>query len=280
MKNKRIVSEYILIAFGSLCLAFAVDVFFVPRRITSGGISTVGTVLFYLTGIPLSVTNLVLNAVLLIFGYKTLGKGMLYKTLSGIIFLTVFLELCTYFPTYGEDMLISTLAGGILMGFGIGLVVRFGGSTGGTDFLGIIIHKKLSHISVANIIFFIDCAVIGAAGIIFGSITIIMYSAMALFVSSKICDWVISFGNAAKAVSIISINCSIIADAIMLRHGRGVTGLYCRGMYTGKNSLMIYCVVSPRELPHVLRTVRQIDNGAFMVISDVKDVLGNGFNMS
>jgi len=279
LNREKIIFDYISIAFGSFCLALSVSVFFVPYKITSGGISTVGTVVFYVLGIPLSITNLILNAVLFVFGYKTLDRQNIYKTISGILFLTLFLELCSKFPPYTDDMLIATLAGGIIMGLGIGVVVRFGGSTGGTDFLGLIIHKRISHLSIANIILYIDCVIIAIAGLIFRSITVTLYSAIALFISARVCDAVISFGNTAKAVSIISLKHSDIANAIISKNKRGVTGIYCRGMYSGEGGLMLYCIVSPRELPGIIDTVRTIDSNAFIVISDAREVFGNGFKL-
>ncbi len=275
--NSRRLKEYIIISFGSFLLAFAVTVFFVPQKITSGGISTIGTVLYYILGIPLSVTNLVLNAILFVFGFRLLGKRALYLTVLGVLSLTLYFELCSYFPAFTEDMFLSVVIGGVILGLGIGLVIRYGGSTGGTDLLSIMLHKKFPHISPANIILFIDCIIIAGSGLVFRSLTISLYSVLSLYISSKVCDAVISFGKSAKVLNIISPDNRLIAEKIMSVHERGVTGIRCCGMYKNRDLLMLYCAVNPREVPRVLETVRNIDQGAFVVITDVKEVYGEGF---
>lgn len=275
--NSKSLRKYIIISFGSFLLAFAVSVFLVPQRITSGGISTIGTVLYYTLKIPLSVTNIVLNVLLFFFGFRLLERRSLYLTVLGIISLTLYFEVCSYFPVFTEDMFLSVTIGGVILGLGIGLVVRYGGSTGGTDLLSIMLHKKFPHISVANIILFIDCLIILGAGIVFGSLTVTLYSLLTLYISSKVCDAVISFGKSAKVLNIISPENHIIAEKIMSLHERGVTGIKCYGMYKKRDLLMLYCAVNPREVPRVLETVRNIDQGAFVVITDAREVLGEGF---
>ncbi len=274
-RNKTL--DYLSILTGAFLIALAVNVFLVPSKITSGGISTVGTVALYYLRIPLSVTNLVLNAALFVFGAKNLGKKALIKTVLGIAALTVFFEICSYIPAYSEDMIVSALGGGVILGIGLGLVVRTDGSTGGSDFLGIILHKKLTHMSVANIIFLIDGIIIFLSGIAFGSIRVVVYSVVTLFVATFVCDRVLTFGNAAKSVKIISAHSNEISKAILTRVKRGVTSIRCTGMYSGRERLMLMCIVSPRELPKLESVVAGIDPEAFVVINDVKEVLGRGF---
>ena len=269
--------EYVLIALGAFLIAFGVNVFLVPCKITSGGISGVGTVLLYFLSVPISVTNIVVNAVLFLIGYRELGKRSLVKTVFGILSLTFFLEQCSYMPVYADDILAASLAGGTVLGVGLGLVIRVDASTGGSDFAGIMIHKRASHISVANIILFIDLAIIALSGIAFGSITITLYSAVALFVATKVCDIVISLGNAAKEIQIVSDKSEEIANDILTKFQRGVTGIKCIGMYSKKSRLMLYCVVSPRELPRLAAFVRESDPEAFIVTNDVRQVMGKGF---
>lgn len=269
--------DYALIAFGAFFIAFGVNVFLVPCKITTGGVSGIGTVLFYFLSVPISLTNIAINAVLFVFGYRQMGKKSLFKTVFGIVSLTLFLEVCAHIPVYTEDILVATLAGGAALGAGLGIVVRVDGSTGGSDFAGIMIHKRVSHISIANIILFIDLIIIALSGIVFGSITITLYSALSLFVATKICDLVISFGNAAKEIQIVSDKSREIASEILTRFQRGVTGIRSIGMYSGKSTLMLYCVVSPRELPRLAAFVRQADPEAFIVTNDVRQVMGRGF---
>ncbi len=269
--------KYMGIVGGSLLLAIGLDVFLVPARIAPGGISTIGTVLFYLFRVPLSVTTLVLNAVLFLLGYKFLEKSILLKTVLGILFSAFFLEVVSILPVYTEDALLATLAGGLCAGVGIGLAVREEASTGGSDFLAIMLQRFFPHISVSVWMLLIDTLIILSAGLVFGSLTTVLYSALALFVSMKATDFVLSFGDRAKSVYILSARTEEMAKALQESLGRGITGIYSRGMYAAKNGWMLLCVVSPKELPRLVHLVREMDSGAFMIVSEAREVLGEGF---
>jgi len=272
-------NKYFGIIIGAFLLALGLNLFLVPFRISPGGVSTIGTVLLYLFGVPLSVTTLLLNAVLFLFGYKILGKSAVFKTIWGVVFSSLFLELCAYFPVYTEDVLMATLSGGILTGLGIGLAVRQEASTGGSDFAALMLHRFFPHISVSFLILLIDAIIIVLAGFVFGSITISFYSALSLFVSMKTTDLVLAFGDTAKSIFILSPKTNEISICIQTRFARGTTGIYSRGMYLGKDGLMLFCVVSPKELPSLVRLVRSVDETAFIVISDAREVLGEGFKV-
>ena len=274
--NKNI-RQYLFVALGSFLLAVAVTVFFVPSRITSGGVSTIGTVLYYIASIPLSVTNILANVVLFVFGYRLLGRKSVILTVYGIVMLTLFLELARIIPAYTEDIFIAVVGGGVISGVGIGLVIRNSGSTGGSDFLSIMIHRKYPHISVANIILFVDLTIIFVSGLVLGGSTVIVYSVIALYISSTVCDRIISFGNSTKLITVISPKYLDVSEKIQTYHNRGVTGIKCCGMYKKEDILMLYCVVSPREVPEILKTVKSIDGDAFIVISDSREVHGRGF---
>ena len=271
------IRQYMSVTLGAFFIAFSVVVFLVPSKITSGGVSTLGTLALYFFSVPLSVTNIVVNAALFAFGFKFLKKETLVKTIWGIIFLTIFLEMCTLIPAYRGDMLVASLAGGVLLGTGLGLVVRAEGSTGGSDFAGIIIHEKLKHMSTASIIFVVDAVIIAFSGLIFGRIDVVIYSALSLFVATSVCDLFLSYGNAAKAVQIVSEKTEELSKKILADIKRGVTGIYCKGMYSKEGKLMLLCIVSPRQLPKLIGFVKEIDSKAFVSISDVREVLGEGF---
>ena len=275
--KKKFLKDYIFIILGSVILALGINVFSAPNKLSAGGITSIGTVLLYLFKIRLSVTNLVCNVILFLWGYKSLGKYAVVKTASGILFLSLFLELTSYLPTYTGDLIIASIAGGVLMGIGIGFVVRQGASTGGSDFAGLLLHKLLPHIPIAYLIMLIDCTIVLAAGIVFKSVSVTFYSILSLIVSSKLTDIIITFGDSAKSVQIMSEKSEQIAESIMQQLERGVTGIHCRGMYSGKDSLMLFCVVDNKSLPQLVELVRSIDAAAFVVINSSKEVLGNGF---
>lgn len=276
-KVKTILFEQAFIAAGTFLMALSAAMFLAPGKISTGGVTTVATVLLHLFGIKLSITNLVLNAVLFVLGYRHLGKYAIAKTVSGTLLFTVFLEVVSYFPPYTGNVLVAALSGGVLCGVGLGLVVRVGSSTGGSDFAGLILKKFFPHISIARLILIIDCATIALSGIVFGDFDITFYSLLSMYVSAKITDILVTWGDDAKTVHIFSKKNEEIARCVMERFERGVSGIHCRGMYSGDDGLMLLCVVRPKELPQLVKTVREYDPDAFVIINDAKEVLGEGF---
>lgn len=276
-KLKLLLKSISIIALGSFILALGINIFLNPSKISSGGISSIATILLYTLGIRLSVTSLLINVILFLLGFKYLGREAIIKTIIGIVLLSLFLELTSYFPIYNEEIILSTIVGGALVGIGVGLVVRQSASTGGSDFLAMIIHRFLPHIPLARIILVIDLVVIIASGIVFKSITITIYSIIAMYISSLVTDSVITFGNKAKALQIFSNKNEEIAKYVVSEFKRGITGIYSRGMYSGDEKLMLLCIVSPKELPKLVSKIKNYDPHAFIIISDVKEVLGEGF---
>lgn len=277
IKFKRYLKEYTRIAIGTALVAVGLNLFLVPNKISSGGVSSIGTVLLHFLKVPLSATNIVFNGVLLVFGFRFLGKTALVKTLAGIALLSLFLQLTAYLPFYTEDLLISTLAGGLLLGTGLGLAIRQGASTGGSDFAAMILHRSFPHISVATFILIIDCIILLIAALVFQSITVGCYSLLALFISTRVADGILTLGNTAKAVHVFSKRHPQIAALIIKEFRRGVTGLHSRGLYTNTEGFTLLCVVTPKELPRLVQRIKELDPAAFLVISDAKEVLGEGF---
>lgn len=277
MKIKSVIKDYFLIVLGTFILAVGLNLFLVPCRISSGGISSIGTVLLYKLNIPMSVTNIVFNALLFILGYKYVGKSSVVKTIVGIVGLSAFLEVTKFFPVFGDDLFIATVIGGVLVGIGVGLVVRVEASTGGSDFAALILKKFFPHISVANLILVIDSLIIVFAGIMFNDYMITFYSAIAMFIASKATDTIAAMGDAAKSVYIMSAKNSEISQMIIETFERGVTGVYSKGVYSGEDNMMLLCVVSPKQLPRLIHKVKEIDKDAFIIVNDVREVLGEGF---
>lgn len=279
MKNiKKTIIDYLYIAIGSFVLAFAINYFLVPCKISTGGVSGVGTVMYYLFNIPLSVTTLLINVVLFVFGYRMLKKSSVVKTAFGILFLSVFLEVTKYFGTYNEDILIASVFGGILVGVGVGLTVWRDASTGGSDFAALMLNKLMPHVSVAVFILIIDAVVIIASGFAFENYTITFYSVISLYISSKVTDFIMVRGDWAKSVYIISkTHHREIAKEIITDMERGVTGIYSKGFYNDDESMMLMCIVKSREIPKLIEKVKRIDKRAFTIISEVREVHGEGF---
>ena len=276
-KGLAITKDYLFIALGTFILAIAINVFMAPNKVSAGGITSLGTILLHLFGVRISVTNLVCNVVLFIFGFRKLGRYAVVQTASGIVLLSLFLEVTSKIPVYTGDILIASVAGGVLMGTGVGLVVRQGASTGGSDFAGLILKRLLPHIPLATLIMLIDCAIVLASGIVFRSFSVTFYSVLSLFVCSLLTDQIMTFGDSAKMVQIFSSHTQEITEHIIKDFERGVTGIHCVGMFEKNETLVLECIVKPRELPLYLNTVRSIDKNAFVIIANVQEVLGEGF---
>ncbi len=270
--------DVFLITFGVFVVSLSLNLLLIPNKLSCGGISSVGTVLFYLYRIPLSLTNIAANFLLFLLGYKYIGKRAVVKTVLGILLFSLFLELTKNIGAILGDKMLVSVFGGALMGVGIGLVIRSGASTGGSDFAGMILHRALPHISVATIILMIDGLVVVLTGIVFGDASIMLYSLVVLFIASKATLFVLNFGNFTREILVVCEHPNAVACEIMHEFHRGVTGVYSRGMYGNEDRMMLLCVVTPKEVPIIVRMIRDLDPKAFVVVRDTRTVLGEGFH--
>lgn len=274
---KKRILDYIFIAIGSMIMAFAINFFLAPFKISTGGISGVSTVLLHLFKFPLSLTTLFFNGILFFFGFRILPKEAIPKSIAGILLLSLFLEIFESF-VFGEgDLLLGAIFGGILVGVGVGLVVMRDGSTGGSDFAALILNRLIPHVGIATFILIIDTAVILLSGIVFRNFSIMLYSVISLYISTKVTDFLLIRGDFAKSVTVISPAAEQIATEIMEKMERGVTGFYTHGFYTKCDGKSLVCIVRSREVTTVLGIVEKHDRSAFTYITDVRKVRGEGF---
>lgn len=274
---KKRILDYLLIAAGSMIMAFAIDFFLAPFKISTGGISGVSVVLLHLFKLPLSLTTLFFNALLFFFGYRTLPREAIPKSIAGILFLSLFLELFEGL-VFGEgDLLLGAIFGGVLVGVGVSLVVMRDGSTGGSDYAALILNRIFPHISIATFILIIDTGVILLSGIVFHNFSIMLYSVISLYISTKVTDFLLIRGDFAKSVTVISPESELIATEIMEKMERGVTGFYTHGFFTRRDGKSLVCIIRSREVSTVLSIVEKYDRNAFTYISDVRKVRGEGF---
>ena len=278
-KSLPYIMDFIFLIIGCFILSLGINMFLTPNKISSGGISSIGTILLHIFNVKMSITNIAFNVVLFALGFKYLGKYAIIKTAIGILALTGFLELTSYFPAFTDDMMLATVAGGVLVGVGVGFVVRKDASTGGSDFAALIIKHFIPHLSLATIILILDCLVIIASGIVFKSLTVTIFSIIAMYISSKVTDFIVTLGNNAKSVQIFSEKHEEISKFVIEKYERGVTGFHCQGMYSKNEKLMLMCIVSPKELPRLINAIRKIDSSAFIIINDAREVLGEGFKL-
>lgn len=265
------------IVIGTLLIALGINLFLLPHKLSTGGVSGIGTVLVYLFNVPVAVTNILINALLFFIGFRCLGTGKWISSVIGVVLLTVFLLLTSLIKPISCDVFTALIAGSVLVGAGIGLVIRQGASTGGSDLVALMVNKRMPHIGVARIIFVTDAAVVVASGAVLGGFQITVYSLCALYIASRISDWILVLGESGKSVYIFSEQYKSIAQGILFELGRGVTALDAHGMYSEKESRVLLCAVTPKELPQLVTLVRRFDEKAFLIINDVHKILGEGF---
>ncbi len=267
----------IILITGSFIMAISINMFLLPNKIAPGGVSGIATVLFYLYRLPMGITMLILNIPLFIFGIANLGGIFGVRTLFATIMLSLAIDTTSFLPIVTNDLLLASLFGGVLMGVGLGFIFRVGGTTGGSDLAAKIIHRHIPAFTIGQVLLAIDFAVIVFATVVFKNYELALYAAVTLFVSSQIIDGIIEGVDFAKAVFIISEKSEEIANRIMNELDRGVTGLSGTGMYTKHKRQILMCILRRREIAPLKLLVREIDENAFVILTDAREVVGEGF---
>ena len=273
--------EYMLIIIGTALMATAITSCFDAAGMVTGGFSGIaiivkaGTKGLYGNGVPLWVTNLVLNVPVFFLAAKIKGFSFVKKALMGDISLTVWLAVLPAWKL-SEDIFLAALYGGILQGVGIGPVFLGGGTTGGTDLLAAIIQKYMKHYSIAQVMQFVDGAVVVAGMYVFG-VERALYAIIAVYLVTKVSDGIIAGLKFSKAVYIITDKPDEVSRMVMEDIDRGITGIRAKGMYSGNDKLMLFCVVGKKELVHLKEMIDEIDPKAFVIVGDAREVHGEGF---
>jgi uncharacterized membrane-anchored protein YitT (DUF2179 family) len=285
---------YAFITIGATITALAINMFLVPYKIAPGGLSGLAIVLFYLSNGKLSVgiTMLALNIPLFLLGYKYIGKRFFFRTIYGTVILSVIIDLTeTYMAHFAKRLLISggtngsapdillySIIGGFVSGIGLGLVLKMDATTGGTELAAKLLNKPFKNMTIGQLLLWIDATIILFAIIAFNSIIIGLYSLVSLFITTKVIDALVAGLDYSRAVLIISEREDEISKRLLVELDRGVTELKGRGVYSGKDKNVLLCVVPRTQIQQLKEIVQEIDKNAFMILADVKEVLGEGFN--
>ena len=264
--------NYVFIFVGAFLAAVALEIFLVPNNIIDGGITGISIMLSYLTKLPLGAFIFLLNIPFLIFGYKQIGKSFVISTFFAVTILSIGVTFLEKIHPLTSDTLLASVFGGIILGIGIGLVIRYGGSMDGTEIVAVVI-SEWSGFSVGEIVLFFNIFILGSAGIVF-TWDRAMYSLITYFIAFKVIDLTIEGLDEAKAVMIVTEKADEIAETIIARLGRSVTFWEGKGGYTKGTKGILYAVVSRLEIAKLKMIVKEHDEGAFVTIHDVYDVLG------
>ena len=273
--------DMIYILLGTFLMALGINFAFDPMGMVSGGVTGLAIVIKHLTefvwegGIPVWLSNLLFNGPLFLIAFVKKGKGYIAKTMFATIMLSIWIYVLPIYQLF-DDYVLATLFGGVISGAGIGLVFARMATTGGTDLLSALIHDKLKHFSIPQLLAVIDGAIVVLGAVVFG-VENAMYAICVVYLCSKISDGMLQGLKFAKMAHIISDKAEDIAEVVLRDVDRGATGIKVQGMYSKEEKKMLICVVTKKEIVELIDIVHKIDPSAFVIVNDVHEVMGEGF---
>ncbi|MFD2369155.1 YitT family protein [Brevibacillus sp. GCM10020057] len=271
----KLLKRIFFIMIGASLVSIGLEIFLVPNQIIDGGIVGISIIMSHLTGLTLGIFLFLLNLPFLIVGYRQIGKTFAISTLFGVTIMSIGTTLLHSVPGLTDDPLLAAVFGGIILGIGVGLVLRYGGSLDGTEIVAVLFNKK-TPFSVGEIVMFFNFFILGSAGFVFGWDRA-MYSLIAYYIAFKMIDLTIEGFQESKSVWIISEHYKEVGDAIVARLGRGVTYLKGEGGYTGDEKKVVFCIITRLEEAKLKLIVEELDPNAFLAVGNIHDVRGGQF---
>ncbi|MDY6016467.1 MAG: YitT family protein [Oscillospiraceae bacterium] len=266
---------------GCSLYAIGVNSFSIPNSIAQSGVTGIAVILNHLFNLPVGTVNLVLNIPLLILMWIFLGKRLVARTLWVTVVLSAALDVFSIFmPAYTGDRILAALFCGLLQGAGLGLIMITGATSGGTDIVARLVHKKFPHITVGTVVLIADAMVVGSGMLVFKSIESGLYAIILIFVSTKVIDAMIYGTGNGKMLMIVTDKADEVSKGIVGSSRRGVSIIPAIGAYTGQEKSILLCVARKAEISGILKTVKSIDSETFIIVSEANEILGNGFNKS
>lgn len=274
----KIIKNLLLLICGSFVAGVGLNLFLEPFGIAPGGLSGVAVLISHIAGdiIPVGLLTFLLNIPLFIPGYKYLGREFILKSVIGTVMFSVAIDVTSFFvgKLQGEDILLYALWGGAAIGLGFGMIFRGGASTGGTDIAARLLQRKISLLTIGQAVLWFDIIFLVIVAVVYRSVESAFYTGIAVFVSSKVVDFVEAGINYAKEVCVFTEKPDGIAQEIMSKLERGVTKVDAEGMYTGNKKYMLICVVYNRQVSEVRHIVDKYDPDAFITIKEVRETKG------
>lgn len=279
-KNKLTIyiKEYLLIVLGSMLMAISTALILLPNQLSTGGFSGISTILYYLFNYPVGTTTIILNIPLLLISFFKINKSLFVKSIVGTILLSFFTDLLEVLGPITNDRFLACIYGGIIMGLGTAIILKAGASTGGTDLLSYVIKSYNNKFTSSRVIIISDTIIIFFNILFFGKIEIGLYSAIAIYLMGKMIDIVFEGIYFTKVMFIISNKYDEISKQVGAKVKRGSTGIYSKGMYSGEDKVMLFCVGSRKEIAEIKQIIKKIDRNAFIVTTDARETLGEGFS--
>lgn len=274
---KKYTIQFIQIIIGTIIMAIGVSQFLLPNQLSSGGFTGIATIFYYLLKLPMGISIILLNTPLFILSWIKKGREFFIKGIIGTAALSIFIDLFDAFPVITNDKLLACIYGGIIMGIGSSIILKANASTGGSDMLVYIIREYNPNYRTSSLIIIIDIVIILLNVIFFKKIEVGLYSAIAIYLMGKVIDIIFEGVNFTKIIYIVSDKYLEISDKIVEHVGRGITGLYAKGMYTNEEKMMLWCIASRSEVMEIKKISKKIDPHSFVVISNAREAFGYGF---
>lgn len=275
MKVQGVVKSVFMVILGSLIFAISINSIVIPNALGEGGVTGITVLLYYIFKIPPAYSNLVINSVILFFGWRFLEKQTIFYTILSVLAMSFFLKYVTWWSFTPDNILVAALGSGMMLGIGIGIVVLGGGTTAGSDIIALILNKLFS-INVSASLFAIDVMVVTPLFFVIGPERGLV-TLFALFIGSRILNFMLEGLNPKKQLMIISDHHQEIAQAISTEVDRGITILNGRGYYSGAEKEVLMIIVNQLQMLTIQRIVVAIDPNAFVITTQVQSVHGEGF---
>ena len=267
--------EFFFVILGATVMAIGLDLFLLPKTIAAGGVSGIAAIAKYAFNINPAFVILGLNIPLFLGAFKLMGKDFLLKSMTGTLILSIMTNLFQEAPIVTESLFVSAISGGVLVGLGVGLAMKMGGTTGGTEIAVLLIKRFMPNLSTGKLIMVVDGTVIAVSVLVTKSFDLGIYALLSLIISARLVDYVLEGGDFAKGVLIVTSKWEKVSKEILIVLERGVTGISSTGMYTGNNMKTLLCVVKRNELAKLKNIVINIDENAFFILFDAREVWGN-----
>ena len=271
--------QNLLFLIGPVITAFGISVFYLPNKVVSGGVSGISTILYHLAKIPPGLSFAVINIIFLLISFQVIGREFVIKTVIGAANLSLCVQFFSLLPPLTDDIILASIFGSLLYGFGIGLTFLSGGSTGGTDILSRLLQHFLPHIKIGRLLLIVDTAVIIASLIAFKEINLALWGIVALFLSTFAVDWLIQKLNISKLAFVVTDKGEEISRFLVSTSPRGVTIIDVVGAYTMENKKTLMCALKENEIPEFQKKILDIDSEAFIIFSESQQIVGNGFHV-
>lgn len=274
---KGYAKRFLLVGIGCLLYALSFNLFFDPFRISPGGVSGIAMIISYLTGFPAGMAILLMNVPLIILAWVKIGPDFIVSTAVATAVSSLLIDLTARIPTPVEDYMLATLCGGVLIGIGMGMILRGGATTGGTDIVSKLVWLHRPHLKMGQVVLAVDGAVVLLSALVFRDFALAVYAILGIYICGKLMDTILYGFDFSTLTYIISDRYMEIGDAIQERLERGITYLEAQGGYAGTPKKVILCAIKPKEVPALRAIIEEFDPGAFFIVTEGQRIFGDGF---